>query len=486
MAHFPNPYDFVPFRDKPILRTVDEFDAMGERWTGYLELRLHVLTPIHVVGTVRRGRTKSYGEHCRQDKMACIPAASIRGCLRSFLEALTAGWVSQVNALYPKEPGERHIGFGAFAPYTNQGRRTTRVSPPAIDPAYQPRVRDDGRLDVASYLFGMVIEGKRTDEARDNNLLPPARASKVWFEDAFVDDADLVPDQYWMPDIGGDAFMGGPKPNASSWWYFEPFEVQNRTTQEGFEVTEFVGTKLRGRKFYFHQDPVRCVNYYDPENGRWRYRPENPFHLVGLECVGPQTTTAPFRLYVNDVPTPLVRLLLLALLPGNNIRHKLGYGKAFGYGSVEFRLEAAYMRRGAQPPEIPGRLQDYTAQVSSWIEGGWDRRSLATANLESLIDWDALQWLARILGIDRYTEMLFVYPPYAEFYFEQAVSYRTLADKTGKIWDIARRSVDAGTSWEIADALYALDVEDKPKKAIYLRHYQETSHFWKYIKDRMP
>ena len=102
MPHYPNPFDFVPFPSAPILRTEEQFDALGEKFSGYLELEIKALTPVHVVGRVEGGAAEHKSFFFRQDGLPCIPASSIRGCLRAFTEALTAGWVSQANPEYPK------------------------------------------------------------------------------------------------------------------------------------------------------------------------------------------------------------------------------------------------------------------------------------------------------------------------------------------------------------------------------------------------
>ena len=59
MSHYPNPFDFVPFPLAPILRTEEEFDALGEKLSGYLELEIKALTPVHVVGRVEGGATRT-------------------------------------------------------------------------------------------------------------------------------------------------------------------------------------------------------------------------------------------------------------------------------------------------------------------------------------------------------------------------------------------------------------------------------------------
>ena len=105
MSHYPNPFDFVPFPEAPILRTEEEFDGLGEKLSGYIELEIKALTPVHIVGKVEAHPDAHRSFMYRQNDRPCIPASSIRGCLRAFTEALTAGWVSQATPEYPKVYG---------------------------------------------------------------------------------------------------------------------------------------------------------------------------------------------------------------------------------------------------------------------------------------------------------------------------------------------------------------------------------------------
>ena len=276
MPHYPNPFDFVPFPSAPILGTEEQFDALGVKLSGYLELEIKALTPVHVVGRVEGGAAENQSFFFQQNDQPCIPASSIRGCLRSFTEALTAGWVSQATPEYPKEYRGRHVGFMTFENYVPKRSSRRRTSPPAVDPAFKPGA-GSGELDVASYLFGTVVEGKQAEHEEQS------RKSKVWVEDAYLPSEAITFDEdWWAPDIGGKAFMGGAKPSASNWWYFSPAEVWQRNLPNGGSVAEFIGERFRGRKFYYHQDPLKCVPKYHPDSRIWSY-PANSFHPVQLD-----------------------------------------------------------------------------------------------------------------------------------------------------------------------------------------------------------
>jgi len=482
MPHYPNPFDFVPFPSAPILRTEEQFDALGEKLSGYLELEIKALTPVHVVGRVEGGAAEHQSFFFRQGDKPCIPASSIRGCLRAFTEALTAGWVSQATPKYPKEYRGRHVGFKTFETDVPKQSRRRRTSPPAVDPAFNPGA-SPGELDVASYLFGTVVEGKQAEHEEQSHK------SKVLVEDAYLPLEAITFDKvWWAPDIGGRAFMGGAKPSASNWWYFEPAEVwkRNLSDKNGCpmldrfgrkqRVAEFIGDHFRGRKFYYHQDPAACVRMYHPDSKFWTYSVKKPFHPVQLESMLQDTVTQPFRLYLDRIPRPLFLLLLRVLLlqPGATMRHKLGYAKAYGYGSIEFALKSARLRTVSFG--IPKTLKPWKLVVGSWNEA-----ALAKSELTDLIDRNALAWLARILGWP-HEGIIFLYPRYKAQEFQQVVRYGQFSQKLTE-QGMTARSPMMVTSQEaraVAEALWDL------KRPIEFQLYQEKAEGWDIIERRSP
>jgi CRISPR/Cas system CSM-associated protein Csm3 (group 7 of RAMP superfamily) len=481
MPHYPNPFDFVPFTSAPILRTEEQFETLGEKFSGYLELEIKALTPIHVVGRVECGAAEHKSFFFRQSGLPCIPGSSIRGCLRAFTEAITSGWVSRANTEYPKKYRGRHVGFKTFENYVPERSSRRRTSPPAVDPAFKPGAIS-GEIDVASYLFGSVIEGKQEEQEEQS------RKSKVWLEDAYLPlEAITLNEDWWAPDIGGEAFMGGGKPSASNWWYFEPSEVWKRNLydKDGYplldrsgrtqHVAEFIGDHLRGRKFYYHQDPVACVKIYHRDNKYWDYN-KKIFHPVCLECMRQDAVTQPFRLYLDGIPRSLFLLLLrvLHLQPTATMRHKIGYAKSYGYGSIEFVLKSAKLRTAS--PGIPKALK-----VWNIVAGSWSEAALAHSGLTDLIDQNALAWLARILGWP-HENLRFVYPRYQAQEFQQAVRYgqfeHKLEDRGMPVAD--KMVVNPQNARAIAEVLWDL------KRPIDFRLYQEKAEGWDKIRERTP
>ncbi|MDD1762123.1 MAG: RAMP superfamily CRISPR-associated protein [Methanothrix sp.] len=470
MTHYPNPFDFVPFPSTPILRAEEQFNALGEKVSGYLELEIKALTPVHIMGKVEANPYRS--SMYQQDGRPCIPASSIRGCLRSFTEALTGGWVTQANPKYEKVYGGaqrnkgRHVGFRTFEDYrSNRSSVHNRVSPPAVNSSFKPMSGGE-KLDVASYLFGIVAEGKQEVQAKK---------SKLWVDDAFLAPTSITSEGCWMPDIAlGSAFMGGAKPSASNWWYFQPAEVWERNLPRSAPVAEFIGEHFRGRKFYYHQDPARCISEYDPKTGKWNY-PNNAFHPLQLECMASEKKTLPFRIYLDRVPQPLFRLLVNILLPGEHIRHKLGYAKAYGYGSIEFILKSAKLRNAGLG--IPNVLEPINVPNENLTN-----ESLAKLGFADLIDQEALACLARILGWPD-EDLLFMYPQYREHEFKQPIQYANFRRIMLGASMPARAPVDVRLPHRgrtIANLLWTL------KHPIDFRLYQENAIGWHKIVKRTP
>ena len=224
-----------------------------------------------------------------------------------------------------------------------------RVSPPAVNPVFKPEV-GDGKLDVASYLFGVVAEGKQADHEEQ------AQKSKVWVEDAYLAPEAVNKADYWMPDLEGSPFMGGAKPSASAWWYFRPAEVWQRNLPTGRSVAEFVGEQFRGRKFYYHQDPLACVQKYHPDSNIWQYV-DHRFHPVRLECMETDKSTLPFRIYLDGVPVPLFWLMMRVLRPGATHPPQVGLrqGVRLRVDRIHSQVDKSENRQRGHPEGIATR-----------------------------------------------------------------------------------------------------------------------------------
>ena len=86
MAHYMNPFDFVPMPDGgPI--AIPEDILNQPRLEGYIEYSIEVRTPLHITGKT----TKSSSHYdrkwfFRQAGKRVIPGASVRGMVSAFID----------------------------------------------------------------------------------------------------------------------------------------------------------------------------------------------------------------------------------------------------------------------------------------------------------------------------------------------------------------------------------------------------------------
>ena len=236
--YYPNPFDFVPFPEEaPVVKTHQEWTSRGVCCTGYFEVRIKALTPVHVVGEQIAEQRTAFDQRSKRkitnyrilqspfasrNDSALISATTLRGCLRTFLETATNGWVSEATPYYERKYKERHLGFTVLdglpdVDAADRKKIASRLRNALPDTVY-PDPKHTDRLDLISYLFGTVQpKGPKDDHA-------PAWKGRVIIEDAPIGDDSLgkqdADGQYFsLPDIEDTAFMGGAKPSASNWWY---------------------------------------------------------------------------------------------------------------------------------------------------------------------------------------------------------------------------------------------------------------------------
>ncbi len=414
MTHNMNPFDFVPFpAEKPVTKTVAEWQKSDKLLTGWIEAKITALTPVHIVG-----KQEADGSGCKiirshfyqRHGQAYIPASSIRGMLRAFIEASCNGWASQLTPYFKKESGKsgkRQIGFQAI-----DSRETLKNELNKIDADFQEKFAlpdgftmpqsmtdaeaDNVKVDLASFLFGYIPPKGDGFHGRIN------------IEDAPISSANLsFNDVHRIPDIQSDAFMGGGKPSASSWWYQKPYQIRLRG-----EVVDFVGSGYRGRKFYYHQDPQVCVQWYsDPNN--WPVDDRRRLYFVPLECLPPGKATDPFRIYFEDLPEPFLNMLLFAISPGSHLCHKLGYGKPYGYGSIKIEISNGQFRSVGCTDKTPLLTNKLLGGIYSALR---DREKLNAIGLMQYFHWHSLAVFVKILWYDNKSALVFSYPPFNKKY----------------------------------------------------------------------
>jgi len=498
MSHKPNPFDFVPFVESgPNLYSLQEFEGQDNLLTGYLTVRIKALTPVHIVGEqdaeaseptnkreIAEGK-KNYtiieSRFFRRNGVALIPSSTIRGCLRSFLEAATNGWVSQFTPYYKKKRKDHKHGFkvDANAQVDNHNLFDTQI-PAALNEKYILPSESTDMVDIPSFLFGCTPEEGR------------ARKGRVIIEDAMVSQGRLNDDKtYIIPDIKDTAFMGGPKPSASSWWYQYPHQIRlsNFKDSKGRhrEGVDFIGSGYRGRKFYFHQDPKECVKLYTANT--WPKRDHHSLYSIPIECLKPGFETEDFQIYFEEIPESLLKILILALTPGSpgtepgkpTLRHKLGYAKAYGYGSIEYIITGGKIRekRGST-----GKLNIESLQQEVHLSL-WNFDNFNKIGLGNLLHKQSLEALAKILWFDSSEKELYQYPPFGNGGFWPAITkdeLLALLDDVSKqhLLDKKKLRVTRITGKNLARIIY----QNGGRKALHLKVYQENSDYYQNLQYR--
>lgn len=153
------------------------------------------------------------------------------------------------------------------------------------------RVSNLEKLDAASRLFGFLNGAS-------------VLAGHVGFEDAVCPEP-VMHESIYTP------ILSGPKPRHTAWYLDEK------------------GQYVRGRKFYFHAHKIRTAHRFLPPHGTRQNQRIRPID-AGSEFT--------FRGHFSNVSSEDLRLLLYALTLEPAMRHKIGYAKPAGLGSIEIRL----------------------------------------------------------------------------------------------------------------------------------------------------
>ncbi len=401
MAHNMNPFDFVPFADEdPILKTMDEWlDYDDNLLTGYMDVQIQALSPVHICGHQKvnsKGEKIEKSYFYKNNGLNQIPGTSISGLLRSFIEAITNGWVSQVSPYYKKEKKKHAIGFQVVNSIKELKLNNDIVSVDSSIPYSLPEKitfpEKIERFDIASFLFG-AISGTNGSTFR----------GRIAIEDANIasNNIEFNNDSYLLPDINNSAFMGGAHPSASSWWYQKAYKIQKDW------LPKFIGSGYRGRKFYFHQDHKKCTSWYGNSNN-WPKDLERPLYFYSIECLKAGAQSLPFRIYFSDIPKSILDFFVFSLIPGKRLRHKIGNGKSYGYGSIEFSINTIVIKNSDPFDTAP------PAQYSINIDEIYNLVLHKHPNTFSdLLHYPSLNSISKILWYDSDLKHLFTYPLFA-------------------------------------------------------------------------
>jgi CRISPR/Cas system CSM-associated protein Csm3 (group 7 of RAMP superfamily) len=276
-----NPYDFVridwatpPDRRPPVWHHRLVSQEGKPLFAGQLEVDVYAETPLFIVDPRAVSSDPRKPDRFIQNSQGqyIIPGSSLKGLLRGLVETLGNGCLTLFDGRYERGKID----------YTRK-----------IPREFQ-HCNDTKQLCIACRLFGTLKE----------------RSRSIFLGKVNIGDAVASNDELYLYDPIYTKPLMEPKPHHESFYLDVPRE------------------HIAGRKYYFHHSPDdRPLT----ENRiiRMRDRPANRF----IQPLG-HDTKFQFRIDFTNLEADEFAALLLAIILEENMRHKIGYGKPLGLGSV--------------------------------------------------------------------------------------------------------------------------------------------------------
>lgn len=274
-----NPYDFAridwdrpPERRKPIWH----HRLSGEQplYSGHMDVNIYAETPLFVSDPRNVSRDPRRPTQSMQNKQGdyIIPGSSLKGMLRGVVEALGNGCLTLFDGNYKKERVN----------YNEQ-----------VLPAFQ-HCSTNTDLCIACRSFGMLKE----------------RAGGVFLGKVNIGDARTDPDKVYKYDPMYTAILVEPKP------HHQAFYLDDKERY------------IAGRKFYFHHSAdMKPETASGPKS--MGGKPANRY-IQPLDY----DTQFTFRVDFTNLEADEFGALILAAILEKEMRHKIGYGKPLGLGTV--------------------------------------------------------------------------------------------------------------------------------------------------------
>jgi len=354
-----NPYDFVPLDTnnppeprRPVWHhTFRKADSQGDNclYSGRLFVTITTETPLFIPDTETSVHDpENPGEHIYNNAgIYIIPGSSLKGMLRSVVETLASGCLKMLSL------------------------------PPGYDRRLIPSVFEgcdsNHKLCRACRMFGMTSE-------RQSNA--SVFLGKINIGDALVDKKSLT---FYHPIY--TAILEAPKPRHRAFYL------------------NAGARSIAGRKFYFHHhsEPQIAKSLLPIRNEPGKYRNQH---------IEPINTNTDFETRVDftNLEADEFAALLLAITLNPKMRHKIGYGKPIGLGSIKMTITKLclidYATRYATlhsdgglstyiSDELARLLQEQMAPLGDEIRHFWQcfatRPSLT--HLQTIWQWQPGDWV---------------------------------------------------------------------------------------------
>ncbi len=299
-----NPYDFAridwnrpPQKRKPVWH----HRLTGEQrlYSGYMNIDVYAETPLFISDPRNVSPDPLKPAQSMQNKQGeyIIPGSSLKGMLRCVVETLGNGCLTLFDGDYERG----------------------RVRYRSIVPNEFQHCSTNTKLCIACRIFGMLKE----------------RAGGVFLGKVNIGDACSYADKIYKYDPIYTAVLVEPKPHHQA-FYLDEAEQH-----------------IAGRKYYFHHsqnmEPL-TENKIIPMGGRPANRYIQPLDY---------DTQFHFRVDFTNLEADEFAALMLAVVLEDGMRHKIGYGKPLGLGSISLsptRLSLVdYAARYTQPGSERGK-----------------------------------------------------------------------------------------------------------------------------------
>ncbi len=276
-----NPYDFVridwgrlPKRRRPVWHHRMLGENAQRLYTGHLDIDIYAETPLFIADPRSNSPDPRKAAQSKKNSQGeyIIPGSSLKGMLRNIVETLGNGCLTLFDGRYEHSS-------------VNYQRE--------LPPAFQ-HCSNNTDLCIACRMFGMLKE----------------RAQGVFLGKINIGDAYANNEKVYLYDPIYTQPLMEPKPHHASFYLDESRQ------------------HIAGRKYYFHHSPdqepltARSLVYMGG-------RPANRY-IQPLD----QSTQFHCRIDFTNLEADEFAALLFAITLEEGIRHKIGYGKPLGLGSV--------------------------------------------------------------------------------------------------------------------------------------------------------
>jgi hypothetical protein len=317
-----NPYDFVridwekpPLREKPIWHYQLLGQGQQKLFSGHIGLAIHAETPLFIIDPYSKNRPEK--SLCNKQGEYIIPGSSIKGMLRSVVETLGRGCLTLFDGDYePIKKNGRVVNYKA--PYKEL------VSSDFL------RCTNNNELCLSCRIFGMM----RPKQGEGNSDEEAGEGKKLFLGKVNIGDA-RAPRTSPLYDKMHTADLMGSQPHHKDFY---------------LDSTE---KNIAGRKYYFHHATRPLDVGRDTRYNRY-IQPLN------------KGTTFHVRLDFVSLTADEFAALLLAITLEEGMRHKIGYAKPLGLGSIYLNPQnmtlidyaSRYAQPGGrgQPPYIHGAI----------------------------------------------------------------------------------------------------------------------------------